>query len=186
MMKLNPKIQEVLEAFSIDIADGTSYLLSIYFDCRPSYTPPILVQKINLTNILYFNGKELLWLVPLFESMNQSEIILDKWGWVDEWRTMFEVKNSARKGPKSTVVARMKTFFAANPEVRKDDIIGATKMYLNQVDSAFVTSSHYFITKGHGTQKVSLLEEWLEKYEKIKVELDLPPSGVFDLTSEMQ
>jgi hypothetical protein len=51
-MEINPMIRETLRSFSITEEDGIAYLLSIYFDCRPSYVPTILVQKMNVTNIL--------------------------------------------------------------------------------------------------------------------------------------
>lgn len=185
-MEINPKIREVLNTFGIDEQDGIAYLLAIHFDCRPSYTPPILVQKINVTNILHFNGKELLWLVPLFEDISSDSITDEKWKWVNEVRDMFGTKNPARKGPKSAVLSRMKAYFSANPDVRKEDIIGAVQMYLYQVDSNYVTSTHYFITKGNGPTKVSLLEEWVEKYKAWEVTQQAPTTPSNDVTSQMQ
>jgi len=187
-MEINPKIREVLNTFSIDEQDGLAYLLSIYFDCKPSYTPPILVQKLNVTNILHFNGKELLWFVPLFEGdLNINDSITDdKWKWVNEVRDMFGAKNPARKGPKSAVLSRMKVYFSSNPDVRQSDIIGAVQMYLNQISSDYVTSTHYFITKGNGPTKVSLLEEWVEKYKAWEKTQQAPTTPSNDVTSQMQ
>jgi len=187
-MTINPKIEEVLTDFNIDIADGVTYLLSIYFNCKPSYTPPILVQKLNVTNILHFNGKDLLWLVPLFQDdPNINDSITDKkWEWVNEVREMFAAKNPARKGPKSAVLSRMKVYFAANPDVRQSDILGAVQMYLNQVAPSYVTSTHYFIVKGNGPTKVSLLEEWVEKYKAWELTQQVTTDNLKDVTSQMQ
>ncbi len=185
-MEINPRIKEVLIEFNIDVQDGIAYLLSIYFDCRPSYTPPILIQKINVANLLHFNGKELVWLVPLFEGVSSDSITDEKWKWVNEVRDMFGAKNPARKGPKSAVLSRMKAYFSANPDVRQSDIIGAVQMYLHQVDSNYVTSTHYFITKGNGPAKVSLLEEWVEKYKFWVITQQAPPDNFNDVTSLMQ
>jgi len=184
-MTINPKIEEVLTDFNIDVADGLAYLLSIYYNCKPSYTPPILVQKLNVTNILHFNGKELLWLVPLFEDEDKDTITDKKWEWVNEIRDMFGIKNPARKGPKSAVLSRMKQYFAANPDVRQSDILGAVQMYLNQVAPSYVTSTHYFIVKGNGPTKVSLLEEWVEKYKAWEL-TQIPIDNLKDVTSQMQ
>ena len=60
----------------------------------------------------------------------------------------------------------MKAFFIDNPEIRKEDVIGATKMYIQNLDNPkYLITSHYFITKGLGKDRVSQLEEWVEKYK---------------------
>ena len=51
-MNINPQIRGVLEQYNIPVDDGLAYLLAIHFNCRPSYTPPLLVQKLwqKITN----------------------------------------------------------------------------------------------------------------------------------------
>jgi hypothetical protein len=180
-MQINPQIKAVLTEFNIPVADGVAYLLSIYFNCRPSYTPPLLVQRMNVTNILGIDAnREVIWHVPLFEQESQ-----DKWQWVLEWNAEFKRINKLRKGPDKDVITRMKAFFADNPDVRKEEVIEATKLYFATLNSAdYLISSHYFISKGIGRDRVSALLGWVEKYrESIS---DTSSTNVEDITSRMQ
>ena len=182
-MKINPQIQTVLQEFNIPVADGVAYLLSIYFNCRPSYTPPLLVQRINVTNILGINAnREVIWHIPLFEQESQ-----DKWQWVIEWNADFKRLNKLRKGADKDVLTRMKAFFADNPDVRKEEVIEATKMYFNSLTSAeYLISSHYFISKGVGRDRVSALYGWVEKYRESLAEAPIDESAPVDLSRTMQ
>lgn len=163
-------ITKTLQNFGIDEKDGTAYLLAVYFQCVPSYTPIILVQKMNITNILGLDeNKFLMWNIPLFDTIDEGK---GKWDWVFIWMEGFERLNKSRKGTKSTCVTRMKTFFAQNPDVRVDEVVGATNMYFRSVsDPAYLFTSHYFIFKDKGVNRTSALEEWIEKYrEELTVE----------------
>ncbi len=180
-MKINPQIVTVLQEFNIPVADGVAYLLSIYFNCRPSYTPPLLVQRMNVTNILGIDAnREVIWHIPLFEQDSQ-----DKWQWVVEWNAEFKRINKLRKGPDKDVITRMKAFFADNPDVRKEEVIGATDLYFKSLNSAeYLISSHYFISKGVGRDRVSALYGWVEKYREAIS--DTSANNVDDITTRMQ
>ena len=79
----------------------------------------------------------------------------------------------------------MKAFFADNPDVRKEEVIGATKMYFRTLNSAeYITSSHYFISKGVGRDRTSALEGWVEKYREAIANTSTNDS--VDITSRMQ
>ena len=41
----------------------------------------------------------------------------------------------------------MKKFFATYPDVRKDEVIDATVMYLQNTNRTYVRNPHYFILK---------------------------------------
>jgi hypothetical protein len=180
-MKINPQIATVLQEFNIPVADGVAYLLSIYFNCRPSYTPPLLVQRMNVTNILGIDAnREVIWHVPLFEQDSQ-----DKWQWVVEWNAEFKRINKLRKGPDKDVITRMKAFFADNPDVRKEEVIEATNMYFKSLNSAeYLISSHYFISKGVGRDRTSALLGWIEKYREAIS--DTSANNIDDITTRMQ
>lgn len=182
-MEFNPMIIQTLQSFGIGKEDGLSYLLSVFYNCRPSYTPTILVQKMNTTNILGLDeDKHLFWNIPLFEETpNQAST---KWDWVYEWRNSFGAINKGRVGSKASVMIRMKAFFAGNPDVRKEDVLGATKMYFSSVsDPQYLVSAHFFIYKGVGKAQTSPLEEWVEKYQEF---LDETPTISTDLSNQMQ
>ena len=73
-MRINPQIKAVLQEYNIPVADGIAYLLSIFFDCRPSYTPTLLIQRMNVTNILGIDAnREVIWHIPLFEGESQTK-----------------------------------------------------------------------------------------------------------------
>lgn len=182
-MKINPQIRTVLTQFNIPVDDAIAYLLSIYFNCRPSYTPALLVQRLNVTNILGINeNREVIWHIPLFEESN-----LEKWDWVKEWNLTFKALNPARKASDRDVLIRMKAFFADNPDVRKDEVIEATKFYFNSLSSAdYLISSHYFISKGVGRDRVSALYDWVEKYRETMAETKRDNNHPLDLATTMQ
>ena len=167
-MNINPKIRELLEEFHISYEDGLAYLLSIYFDCRPSYVPTALVQKMNITRILSIEDRKLVWLVPLFLEDKDKENPNEKWAWVKEWRELFKRASPLRAGNTNTCITRMKTFFAENPDVRAEEIFGATKLYIRNVKAAtYVKTSHKFIYDGAGKSRNSELEEWVERYRLV-------------------
>ena len=180
-MKVNPQINSVLEQYNIPVNDGIAYLLSVFFNCRPSYTPALLVQRLNVANILGIDSnREVVWNIPLF--VEESN---DKWHWVLEWNAEFKRINSKRKGSDKDVITRMKAFFADNPDVRKEEVLGATKLYISTLSSAeYIISSHYFISKGIGRDRVSALLGWVEKYRE-SLE-DITTDNSVDITSRMQ
>ena len=184
-MEINQQIRDLLDSFGINQEDGLSYLLSVYFECRPSYTPTILIQKINATNILGIGAsRELIWNIPLFVSSVETD---GKWDWVKLWNKSFGDINPKRKGSDKDCIIRMKKFFSENPEVRKEDVIGATKLYFNSLSSRdYLTSSHYFIVKGsvRNRDRVSALEVWVERYQQEMSEA--PESTGDDLSIKMQ
>ena len=60
----------------------------------------------------------------------------------------------------------MKRLFVENPDIRKDEVMGATEFYLKNTDPKFIRLSHYFIQKGIGVDKISDLTTWIDKYRK--------------------
>lgn len=163
-MTINTEIREILRTFSIPVDDGLSYLISVYYDVRPSYTPLLIVEKINRTGIIVLEmpSKTIRWNIPLFNEQPTN------FEWVmTDWMIMFAKANKERKGGNKECVTRMKKFFAENPDIRKDEVMGATEMYFKTVTNpSFVITSHYFITKGMGADRVSALLQWVEKYRE--------------------
>ena len=182
-MEINQQIRDLLDSFGINQKDGLSYLLSVYFECRPSYTPTILIQKINATNILGIGAyRELIWNIPLFVASVETD---GKWDWVKLWNKSFGDINPKRRGTDKDCISRMKKFFAENPEVRKEDVVNATQMYFSSLtDRQYLISSHYFIYKGVGRDKLSALAGWVERYQQEMSEV--PESSGDDLSIKMQ
>ena len=182
-MEINQQIRDLLDSFGINQEDGLSYLLSVYYDCRPSYTPTILIQKINATNILGIGAsRELIWNIPLFVASVETD---GKWDWVKLWNKSFGDINPKRRGTDKDCISRMKKFFTENPEVRKEDVVNATQMYFSSLsDRQYLISSHYFIYKGVGRDKLSALAGWVERYQQEMSEI--PEYTGDDLSTKMQ
>lgn len=183
-MKINEQIRTVLKEFNIPEDDGIAYLLSIYFNCRPSYTPPILVQKMNITNILGIDqNRDVIWHVPLFENDASST----NWDWVAEWNDKFAQINPIRKAATKSVMTRMKAFFAEYPDVRKEEVIEATKMYFRSLNHKdYLISPHYFISKGVGRDRTSALMGWVEKLREVEKQSAEAKPGTTDIRNTMQ
>lgn len=94
---------------------------------------------------------------------------LGPWVWVKtEYCAMFKAKNSAKGGKIKESITRMKKMFAAMPEIRKEDVIATTKLYLSQTDSKYIRFPHYFLKKGQGADAIYEFADWYEKYLETK------------------
>ena len=105
--------------------------------------------------------------IPVFKEQEQEVNSKDKFEWVSNFRDLFKKVNIDRWGTLTTCKERMKKFFSENPEVRIDEVMGATELYLKNTDRNFIMKSHKFIYDGFGSSKNSTLEEWIEKYREI-------------------
>jgi len=167
--KINPELIKAIESKNFYVVDCLAVLFCIdSLQEIPSYVPSQLVYYLDLAGIIKKNSSNNFELVfPLYEEQEKNSTDL-KWDWVKEWRDMFKSAYSERAGSTTTCIARMKTFFSENPEVRKEDIFGATMLYLESVqDAKYLTTSHKFIYDGAGKSRNSKLEEWVEKYKEI-------------------
>lgn len=168
-MTINTEIKEVLRSFNIPVDDGLAYLISIYFDVRPSYIPISIVEKIKRSGVILLDdNKTIQWCIPLFDEQ------VTGFEWVStEWLELFRSKNKERTGGPREAISRMKKFFAKYPEIRKDDVMEGTKMYLKSVlNPHYIITSHYFISKGIGADRIETLLHWVNTYrESIKDEV---------------
>jgi len=191
-MEINKKIFDILKGFNIDRDEGLTCLLAF----KHNITPDIdwfgkTIKQLNLTHIYEkgYENKDLIWKVPLYQSETGEAV--DKWDWVtSEYREMFKDVNKERAGSGNSCVKKMKKVFAENPEIRKEDVIEATKMYLSsfrdgQKDPQYLSSADYFIRK-YDVRKdyTSKLEQYLELYfdnkESYSEEDILKNRGVID------
>ena len=156
-MKINPKILDALRECNISSDDGVPPLLSLYFGYKPSYYPSALLLKLNVAKIVEHTKTGLQWNIPLFEGVETA------FDWViTEYLAIFEIVGKNKFKRES--VTRMKKLFKENPDIRKEEILGATKMYILNVDPKYVRNPHYFIEKGLGGDKTQDILEWVDKY----------------------
>lgn len=164
-MRINQEIKDILHRYGIPQNDGISYLLTVYFDVRNSYTPLALVQKVQATGILSLDDKTrtIDWNVTLFEEQ------VTGFGWVKDWMQLFADRNKERKGVLADVTRRMKEFFTEHidKDITRLEVMEATKMYLKTVyEAKHVKTSHKFIKEGAGKSAVSMLMQWIELYRE--------------------
>lgn len=76
----------------------------------------------------------------------------------------------------------MKKFFSENPDVRKEEVMGATIMYIRSTEDKYIRLPHYFISKGVGSEKTSDLFNWIEKYRITHA----PETGQRDISRNLQ
>jgi hypothetical protein len=160
-MEINEKVLEILTECGIRKDDGICYLISLYHNYSPTYIPTLLKQKMNLTKIVVWDDKGgLTWNLPLYAGAETA------FGWVEtEYVPMFKSKNPAKGGKVREATSRMKKLFSSNPEIRKEDVLGATKMYLKNTDSMFIRLPHYFLEKGVGAEKTYDVLDWIDKHK---------------------
>jgi len=171
---INREVIEKLKSYGINVDNALTYLLSLYYNLKPDYIPELVIKQVNTTGILIRNYKKGIveWTIPLFSDKPMPEHLVSKWDWViTEYRKMFMDIDPKKGGDRKSCIVKMKQFFAENPEVRKDDILEATKLYLNPFafgyeDTTYMQQANYFIskmTKAHGTTSYeSRLSEHIE------------------------
>mgnify|MGYP003629616917 CR=1 FL=1 len=126
------------------------------------------IKKLN--SIEEFNVASTLSIInEIYDSVGIDETKKDPWLWVKtEYCAMFKAKNPGKGGKVRESVARMKKMFSAFPEMRKEDVILTTKLYLSQTDSRFIRYPHYFLLKGQGSNAIYEFADWYDKYLESK------------------
>ena len=168
-MKINKKVEDILSSNNIKVEDGLCYLLCIYHNIETDLVPYELRKRIHALNIFKINNKDnIVWDIELFDSPDI------KFEWVKtEYVVLFKKANVKKGGHVRESKARMKKFFTENPEIRKEDVINATKHYLTNTDYRFIRDPHYFIFKDSGVNRTSdllnAIEEWQELNKSSKI-----------------
>jgi hypothetical protein len=158
-MEINDEILEILSELKIQKDNGICYLLSLFYGYKPEFIPDTFKQRMNITGIYEEERGSIKWNVPLFEGQQTA------FEWVKDYCQLFKDANPARTGHVREATTLLKKLFATNPEIRKDDIIGATKMYIRNTDPKYIMMPHYFIQKGIGASKTTTIIDWIEKFK---------------------
>jgi len=158
-MKINDKVKEVLKECKIDINDGLTFLLAVYFNLKPTCFNKGMAESILASGLIQFDRYQTLqWGIPLFEGQDTA------FDWVIGWMEGFQSINKSRKGAKATCMNRMKKLFVEYPDIRKEEILTATQAYFRSVDNPmYLKTSHKFIMEGVGLTKHSELKVWVDK-----------------------
>jgi hypothetical protein len=107
-----------------------------------------------------FNKEKVIWDISLFNE--QENVIVADWEWVNIYRQMFMDMKVDSGATFKDCKNRMMKFFSEHPTVRVDDVMEATKLYLESVnDIRYLQQANYFIKKGTGESR---LEQFIEIY----------------------
>ena len=147
-MTINPEITKILKQFKIREEEGICYLLCMYYCLNPipDFIPDSLKSKVIATNIFSFNKGVLTWNVPKFEKHNIH------FEWVEKEYIPLFTKIGKLPYVKECQI-RMQQLFAEHPDIRKEEVLEATKQYISTTEVNFVRQPHYFISKGVGKDK---------------------------------
>lgn len=152
----------LLKNKKINVDDALTYLLSIYYEIKPSYIPKNLestLLALNIVNKNYFS-KELIWNINLFEEQ------ITNFEWINEFRNMFKSVNPDRVGTKVDTLKRMKKFLQENPMTSISEILEATRLYLSTLtNSIYCKKAHKFIYDTEGSVLLEYIEKLREKKE---------------------
>lgn len=168
-LEVNSKIRTLLQSNQINIQDGLTFLISVYYNLTPSFIPKDLENKVLALNIINkdYETNQIVWKVNLFEEQ------ITGFEWITEFMDLFGKVNPDRRGVKIDVLKRMKKFFMNNPIYRKEDVINATKSYLKTLtDPMYCKKSHKFIYEIDGT---SMLMDFVEReliMQKLNIDED--------------
>jgi hypothetical protein len=154
---------------------------------------PIPLPSVSLTNlenrkyIKILSGRQIarrkarVLIDPEYVYAEPVEIVEN---WIEEWRELFPagVKTGGYyvRGSKAGCLKKMKSFLKLNKKVTKNQIMSATKLYINESRSrrySYMKMADYFINKD-GT---SMLESYLEQAQsKNIIEFDATTNNMAD------
>lgn len=165
-MKINKLIIDTLKEANLEEKDYIPILIAYYFGYElPTYLPLCVSIALNKTGILTQDETgELVWKVPLFEGQETQ------WDWVHkEYQILFEYYDMHNKWKKECVT-KMKKLFREYPEIRKSDVISATKNYLTQCISTgtqakFVKRPQNFLWFGQGVSLEQMILSYIPEKE---------------------
>lgn len=170
---INPEVVERIDNFGFNIDDIIVALLALSNDLNPSCISDDIKRQMNITGIVRrvysLKGNDIEWKLPLFVEI-ENVLVEDDWEWVDnEFRKMFKQLSPTHAGDKQSCLTKMKKFMKINKGVTKEEILEATRMYLNGFtngtqDIRYLQRANYFIFKSVPNSKdyQSRLSQYLE------------------------
>jgi len=155
-MTINNSIISIFNNENID-DDGILYLLSVYFGLDFKFNN-LLMTKINNLKIFErdYTTDNIIWNISLF-----GETITNDF--VETFRKLFRNVDKTKAGDRQTVINKFKKFRANYPEYTDEDILEATKLYIddyvsNNETTYYLQKAQYFIKKEKNPAGSRLLE----------------------------
>lgn len=156
----NTDLINLLKDKKLNVEDSLGFLLSLYYELRPSYIPGSLEATILALNIINIDYKTntFVWNINLFEEQT------DNFEWINEFRAVFKAVNPDRTGTKTDCIKRMKSFVRANPAIGKDEILKAARLYTSSLNNpVYCKKAHKFIYDTEGSVLLEYIEKLREK-----------------------
>lgn len=170
--QFNERIMELLHEGLED--EELLYLLSLYYKLEVKSIPDEVIRSVNLLKIVDrdYEGDNIVWNIPLFKDDNQEVIADENWGWILDYRELFAYIRSSARGDKQATINKMKRFFAANPHIRKQDVMTAANKYIEDFKNSnsglqYLQQADYFISKN------ALVEGKMVETSKLKMYIEM-------------
>jgi hypothetical protein len=140
---------ELAEKFNEDVSKIGFTILALKYELDYVFDSSLL-HKLELEKIIVKNYKTHKYV------LNIEEQQLD---WVDQYRLLFKGLKPRSMGDRVAVNKKMKAFLKKYPEFTPNDILKATKFYIENTDSKFIKQADYFIEKNRQSDLAATIEE---------------------------
>lgn len=180
-MKINPEIEKLLNEHNISYTKGMMVLFCLYHGLPMTgdteqflYDTMMQINVVKIVERNYGPNNRIVWNMPFY--IDGDNKVESEWSWVtNEYRPLFRDVAKDRAGSPSGCIKRMKSFFSTHPEVRKQDVIAAAKLYIDSITNPkYMQSADYFIIKGKGADTTSRLEQYLEMVKDSNKQVSKP------------
>lgn len=170
MLILNNKIKEVFKEYNIDETQGFIYLFCLEFGLDTEGLDAELKQKVHVSNVVKPVNTGIEWTYGgLFEK--QVPEINKYFKWVEEeYIPLFkEVGKHITPSVVKNTTDRIIELFKERPDIRKEDVLNATKYYVSVTNHKVIREPYYFIKKGVGKNAIRDVLTWIALYQQNKV-----------------
>lgn len=82
----------------------------------------------------------------------------------EEYVSLFKERDPSMLPRKREVKKRLIALFKDNVDITYEEVLGATKLYLEREE--YIRQTHYFICKGSGTSKIEDILTWIDVYRE--------------------
>lgn len=166
-MKINPKLKTLFEQNSIDYDNAVNTLLALYHKLNVILSTE-MINKLSVIKLIDKNystgGFDIL--INLYE----GEAEITGWEWIEDYRNIFRKADPKKAGGKTSVKSKMKKFLIEHPDVKKDEILAAARLYVADFlhkDTTYLQQADYFISKLNRAQGSSDISSRLEQFLEV-------------------
>lgn len=158
--KLSKTIPKLIKEAELDPDLMLSFLIPLYYGIENPQTTEEYKNKAVELKLVKKSGKKYIPLLNLTDDITPSNF-----DWVEkEYVHLFSPIGKNTNANEAT--RRMEYLFKDNPDLTKEEILEATKMYLRSTNAKYVRLPHYFIRKGMGRNVTEDILVWVENYRE--------------------